>query len=83
MKPLLPDVLLRLGGGVRRVEDDAALYGDGAVVRPLQEIQAAEQGGLAGTGGADDGQGLSLLQGEADIAEDLGVPEVLFNVLDL
>ena len=80
VEPLLADVLLRLGGGVRRVEDDAALYGDGPVVRPLQEVQAAEQGGLAGAGGADDGQGLALLQGEADIAENLGVPEVLFNI---
>ena len=53
------------------------------MIRPLQEIQAAEQGRLAGAGRADDGKGLPLLQRKTDIAEDLGVPEVLFYVLDL
>ena len=61
MKPLLADILFRLSGGVRRVENHAALDRNGAVIRPLQKVQAAEQGGFAGTGGADDGQGLTLL----------------------
>ncbi len=83
VKPLLADVLLRLGGGVRGVKDDAALHGNGAMIRPFQEVQTTEQSRLAGTGGTDDGEGLPLLQGKTDIAEDLRVPEVLFNVLDL
>ena len=82
VEPLLADIPLRLGRGVRCVKDHAALHGNGAVIRPLQEVQAAEQGGLARAGGTDDGEGLALFQGKADIAEDLGVPEVLLNVLD-
>ena len=83
MKPFLANVLFRLRGGVRRGKNDVALYGNRAVVRTLQEIQAAEQGCLAGTGRADNRQRLSLFQGEADVVEDLGVPEVLFNMLNL
>ena len=52
------------------------------LVGGLQKVQAPEQGGLAGAGGADDGQGLALLQFKADVLQDLGIAKVLFNVLD-
>ena len=81
VQPPLAD--LRLGGaaGILGVKERLAPDGDDALVRGLQEVQAAEQGGLAAAGGADDGEGLALLQGKADVPQHLGAAEVLLNVL--
>ena len=39
----------------------------GGVLREKVEVLAAQQGGLAGTGRADDGQRFTLLQGKGNI----------------
>ena len=62
MEPLLPHLALPLGGGIGGVKNQIARHRDGTLLRLLQEIQAPQQGGFAGAGGADDGQGLALLQ---------------------
>ena len=83
VKPLFPHVGLPLGGGVAGVEEGLPVDQDAALVRGLQEVEAPQEGGLAGARGADDGQGLALLQGKADVLQHMGGAEVLFNVLDL
>ena len=70
-----------LGGGVGGVEERLPPDDDAAGVGGLQEVQAAQEGGLAAAGGADDGQDLALVQREVDVFQDLGGPEVFFNVL--
>ena len=49
-----------------------------SIPRGLQEVEAPEQGGLAAARGADDGQGLALVQGKADVPEDLYPAEAGF-----
>ena len=61
------------------VKQHLVLYGDGAGVRRFQKVQTPQQRGFAAAGGADDGKGLSLLQREADVIEDLGVVKMLFH----
>ena len=53
---------VHLGDG-HAVEQDVT---GGDVVKPRQQ---RDQGGLAGTGGADDGQGLARLGGEGDVTQ--------------
>ena len=80
VEPLLTDGLLAEGGLIFRVEEGLPLHGDAAAVGSLQKIQAPEQGGLAAAGGADDGQGLPLLQGKGDVLQHLGGAKVLFDI---
>ena len=61
VQSLFADLSLPLGGGVGGVPHGLAVHPDAAGVRPLQKVQAAQQGGLAGAGRADDGQRLALL----------------------
>ena len=63
------------------VKQHLVLYGDGAGVRRFQKIQTPQQRGFAAAGGANDGKGLSLLQREADVIEDLCVFKMLFQML--
>ena len=58
---------LPLGGGVVRVKEHLSPHCNTAPVGLLQEVEAAQEGGLAGAGGADDGQRLALFQGQRDI----------------
>ena len=81
MEPLLPHLALPLGGGIGGVKNQIARHRDGTLLRLLQEIQAPQQGGFAGAGGADDGQGLALLQIKADVLQHPGGAEMLFNVM--
>ena len=81
VQALAADLLLLLGGGVGGVEERLPPDDDAAGVGGLQEVQAAQEGGLAAAGGADDGQDLALVQREVDVFQDLGGPEVFFNVL--
>ena len=80
MQPLPAHVRLAAGGGVGGVEEQLAVYGDAAAVRRLEEVEAAQQRGLAAAGGADYAQRLALLEREADVVEHLGLVEVLFEV---
>jgi hypothetical protein len=82
VKALAADLPLQLGGGVGGVEEGLALHAYGAAVGPLQKVEAAEQGGLAAAGGADDGQGLALFQGEADVLQDGGLLKTLAEIPD-
>ena len=81
VQPLLADVALRAGGMLRCVEQLFAPDRDHAPVRRLQKVQAPQQRGLAAAGGADDAQGLTLLQRKADVLQHRGVAEVLLDVL--
>ena len=81
VKPLAAHLAVPLGGGVGGVEEWLPVHQDSALIRPLQKVEAAQQGGLAAARRADDGQGLALLQLEADILQHPGGPEVLFDVL--
>ena len=81
VKPLFPNFALQLRLRIRCIEEDLSLNRDGAVVRRLQKVQAPQQCGLSAAGGTDNGQGLSLLQGEADVIEDLGGVKMLFKML--
>ena len=49
----------------------------------LQQIDAPEQGALAGAGGADDGGHVALFHGKIAIPQDLVGPEGLGQVVDL
>ena len=82
VEPLFPDLAFQLRLGVRCVKEGLAPDGNGTAVGLFQEIQAPQQRGLAAAGGADDRDGLPLLQGKADVIEHLGGTEVLFNVFD-
>ena len=53
------------------IKQRLAVNGDAAAVRQAKEIHAAQQRGLAASGGADDGQRLALLQREADAPQNL------------
>ncbi|CAN4014488.1 ABC transporter permease, partial [Dysosmobacter welbionis] len=81
VEPLLPHLALPLGGGISGVKNQITRHRDGTLLRLLQEIQAPQQGGFAGAGGADDGQGLALLQIKADVLQHPGGAEMLFNVM--
>ena len=81
MEPLSANLTLPLGGGVPCVEQGLAPHGNAPLVRGLQKVQAAQQGGLAAARGADDGQNLSLRQGEIDVLEHLGGAKTLLNML--
>ena len=83
VEPLFADLALPLGGGVARVKEDLVPDQDPPPVGGLQKVQAAQQRRLSAAGGADDGQGLALLQLEADVLQHPGVAEMLLNVLDL
>ena len=72
-----------LAAAVGGVKDDVAPHRDGALIRGLQEVQAPQQGGLAAARGADDGQGLALLQVKADILQHPGGAKVFFQVIYL
>ena len=81
METLAADLTLPLGGRVCGVKQEFVLDGDGALVGGLQEVQAAQKGGLTAAGGADDGQDLALLQGKADVLQDPDGTKMLFNML--
>ena len=49
----------------------------------LQQVDAAQQRGLAGAGGADDGGHVALFHGEIDIPQNLMGAEGLGQVVDL
>ena len=67
VQALFAHLVLPLGGGVGGVPHGLAVHLDDTGVRPLQKVQAAQQGGLAGAGRTDDGQRLALFQGQRDI----------------
>ena len=67
----------------RRVGDDLAVEQDVAVVDLLQQVDAAQQRRLAGAGGADQGDGAVLVDGEVDAAQDLALTEGLGHAADL
>ena len=67
VQPLFAHLALPLGGGVGGIPHGLAVHLDDTGVRPLQKVQAAQQGGLAGTGRTDDGQRLALFQGQGNI----------------
>ena len=73
------DQVIFMDGGVKQ---GLAVDHDLPPVGRLEEVQAAQQGGLAAARRPDDGQGLALLQIEADVLQHTGCAEVLFNVLD-
>ena len=81
MQPLFPDITFGAGAVIRRVKQRFAADGNHALVRRLQKVQAPQQRGLAAAGGADNAQGLPLLQREADVRQYGSVAEVLFDVL--
>lgn len=70
------------GGVVRRVEQHIAVHRDRARVGRFEEVQAAQEGGFARAGRADDGQRLPALEGKADALEDFGAAEALGDVVD-
>ena len=72
------------GGDVR----GAAVHGDavdddGAAGGLLQTVEAAQEGALAGAGGADDADDLAFFHGTVDALEDLKGTEALVQVPDL
>ena len=67
MQPLFPDIGFPLCGGVLSIEKDLAVHGDAPGVRRLEEVQAAQQSGLARAGGTYDAKRLPLLEGKADV----------------
>ena len=50
---------------------------DGTAGGCLQQVNAAQQGGLAGAGGPDDGGNVSLLHAEVDVPQHLMAAEIL------
>ena len=83
VEPLFPHLALPLGGGVGGVKKRLAVDDDLSLVGGLQKVQAPQQGGLAGAGGADDGQGLAPLQVKADVPEHGDLSKLLLDALHL
>ena len=81
VEPVFPDLFFGAARVMVGVKQHLVLYGDGAGVRRFQKIQTPQQRGFAAAGGANDGKGLSLLQREADVIEDLCVFKMLFQML--
>ena len=81
VEPVFPDLLFGAVCVMVGVKQHLVLYGDGAGVRRFQKVQTPQQRGFAAAGGANDGKGLSLLQREADVIEDLCVFKMLFQML--
>lgn len=67
----------------RGVGDHLAVEKDVTVIDLDQQVDAAQQSRLAGTGGSDQGDRLVLAQGEVDAAQHLPLPERLGHSLDL
>ena len=61
------DFRVALGGAVGGVKQGFAVYQDTARVWGFQKVQATQQGRLARTGRADNGQRLAAFQGKADV----------------
>src|SRR5699024_1715375 len=77
----LADLGVALGGMVGCVEQGLAVYNDLARVRGLEEVQAAQQGGLARAGRADDGKRLAAVERKADVVQHLGRAEALVDMI--
>ena len=82
MEPVLPDLAVAEPLVVLPVEKGLAVHPDGAALGGFQEIQAAQQGGLAAAGGADDGKHLALFHGKGDVLQDGGAAEAFLNVVN-
>ena len=76
------DLLFLLGGRVRSVKNHIVVDGNGSTIRCFQKVQTPQQRGFAAAGGPDDGEGLPLFQGKADVIEYFGGAEMLFDVVD-
>ena len=59
------------------VGDDGAVKGDGALGGLLQQVEAAQEGGLSGAGGSDDDHLLPLADGLGDVIQHQIPPEAL------
>ena len=76
----LPLNLIDFHFGIR---DDHTVEGNFTGRRLLQQIQAAEKGGLAAAAGTDDGDHLIFVEGGADPFEDLQLVEFFLQVHNL
>ena len=74
---------LRIAGGAHAFAEGEFVRADGklALLRHFQEVQAAQEGGLAGAGGADQGDDLAACDRERDALEHLVVAERLVDVV--
>ena len=63
--------------------DVRSLEQDGPGRGLLQQVQASDEGGLAGAGGADDGGHVSLVKRFVQVLEHLQLAEALAEVLHL
>ena len=63
-------------------QDAAAMVQDLAGAGGLQQVDAAQQGGFARAGGADDAGDVALVHEKVDVAQHLVVAEALAQVLD-
>ena len=59
------------------IGDDGAVKGDGALGGLLQQVEAAQEGGLSGAGGSDDDHLLPLADGLGDVIQHEIPPEAL------
>ena len=64
------------------VQKKLAAHRNAALVGGLEEVETAEQGGLAAARGADDGQHVPLVQGQVDALQHLDTAEALADALD-
>ena len=83
VQPLPADFTLARGARIGRVKENLIAHQDAAAVGPLQEIEAAQQRRLAAAGGADHGEHVALVHGEADAVEHPASVKVLFKVFHL
>ena len=80
MQPVLTDFRVRHLFSAACLIDHLSADGNGAFVRLFEEVQTAEQGGLAAAGGADDDQNVALIQRKVDPAQNFVAAEALTDV---
>ena len=82
VEALAADLLFQLGRGIGGIKQGLSVNADGTAVGRFQEVQAAQQCGLAAAGGTDDRKGLSFFLRERDVIEDAGAAKMLFKMID-
>ena len=81
MQTVLPNGLLTDPFLLLAAEKSLAIYDDFSFFGGFQKVQAAQKGGLAAAGGADDAQHLPFFQGEGDVFQHVGAAKAFLNVL--
>ena len=80
MEPFAAYLRFLLGRRVIGIKQNLAIDPDDSLIRAFEEIQTAQERGLAAPRGTDDGNHLPFFQGKADIFQYLGMSKIFSDM---